>query len=108
MAKRYERKQVKIEDLQVPSVPRCPWDRETAHRMFRESQVDGHRVLWFKCSQCSLEYQVRTWRSGENVEKHFCYCPECGSEGTSVCLKVDHELGPIFEALHSSPNEQGP
>jgi len=103
MAKRPERKQVKLDDLKVAPRPLCPWDDETAFELAKKSQADGHRVLWFKCLPCSLEYQVRTWRDGKDVAKHFHFCPECGSKDAGVCLKVDHELGPIFEALHPPP-----
>lgn len=100
MAKRPERKIVRPEDLKVPPRPQCPWDDETAFKLAQRSQSEGHRVLWFKCMQCALEYQVRTWRDGEDAKKHFQFCPECGSKGSSYCLRIDHELGPIFQALH--------
>ena len=102
MAKRYERKRIKVEKLKVQPCPLCPWDTNMAERLFKKSQAHGHRVLWFKCSKCTLEYQVRTWRDGDDVAKHFPYCPECGSKDASYCLKMDHELGRISEALHTA------
>lgn len=107
MAERYDRKLLKAEDLKVPPPsPLCPWDDATVRQLAAKSHADGHRVLWFKCQMCTLEYQVRTWREGKGLETHFHFCPECGSKDASFCLKVDHEIGPIFSALHTPPADQ--
>jgi len=79
--------------------PLCPWDTDEGARMFQQSMTDGHRVGWFKCRQCSLEYQIRTWREGDDIARHFPHCPECGSANQSNLLKIDHEIGPIWQAM---------
>ena len=96
----------KVKEIKFQPRPLLPWDEETSHQMWEKSMADGHRVLWFKCCLCSLEYQVRTWREGEDVAEHFPFCPECGSKGSSYCLKLDHEIGMICQALHAPPPDK--
>lgn len=63
----------------------------------------GHRCCYFKCKNCGLEFQVRTWRSGPDVHKHFGACPECGEAGRNVCLLVEQDDEMIFSAMSGGP-----
>lgn len=80
--------------------PKAPWTKEESAELFQKSQVDGHRKVILKCEACGLEFAVFTWRNGSNEElgSHFPCCPECGTAGSSVVIRVDHELQEIFRA----------
>lgn len=98
---------ITAKDLKNYPRPLCPWPLDKARKMWEESQVDGHRQVWIKCRECTLEYSVLTWRAivkngyvdlDENMAPwHFRYCPECGSKDAGIVLRVDHELGRISE-----------
>ena len=92
---------VDIKDIEFATRPLCPWEPDNAHQLFLASWKGGHRVLWFKCMLCTLEYQVRTWRDAEkasDLNKYFRHCPECGSTESSLLLRADNEMGPICSA----------
>lgn len=101
VAKKYEKKKMKVEEIVAVPRPKCPWGKEEAHKLWEASQAGGHRMLWYKCPTCSLEFQVRTWRDSDDIEKHFKHCPECGSTDTK-CLFTSQELGPIYQAAEEA------
>ena len=92
-------KNVKLEDIQIIHKPNCPWELDESHKLFLESCENGHLELHFKCFSCSLEYQVKTWRTGteQSVASQFRFCPECGTKAIPVCLKVLKKQGPIYQ-----------
>jgi peptide subunit release factor 1 (eRF1) len=99
-----EIKRVKIGDLIEPKRPLTPWTAEESKEMFVKSQAHDHRKVTQKCTQCSLEFSVLTWRDGkpEELAEFFPHCPECGTKGSLALIRVDHEMGEIYRAFEAS------
>ncbi|MCP4594520.1 MAG: hypothetical protein GY842_27630 [bacterium] len=102
MGKRFERRFSNGGDLNVPQSRSCPSNGKAASTP-RES---AHRVLTFKCQRCRLEFQVRTWRRGDDVEKHFRFCPECGTKDSSYFLQMFYARFGTFEKLQPPPPDE--
>lgn len=94
-------KTIRIDDLKIVNKPNCPWNAEESHRLFLQSCEHGHLVLHFKCCSCSLEYDVKTWRTKEDSDC-FMFCPECGTKGIPIVLESTQKHGTIFQNLPAS------
>lgn len=91
---------IPINEMTTPERPKAPWSKDEGVKLFEKSESEGHRKLTLKCQQCGLEYSVMTWRD-EPVQKlssRFLYCPECGSKDSANVIKLDHEIGRIYDA----------
>jgi hypothetical protein len=99
-----ESKNIPADKIETAPRPLTPWTPEESKELFKKSQAHGHRKVTQKCTQCSLEFSVLTWRDGkpEELAGFFQYCPECGTKGGLGLLRVDHEMGEIYRAVEAS------
>jgi len=98
-----------LENVKIQECPRQPWSRKETHERFERSEHTGHRQLWLKCQNCSLEFIILTLRTEtEAIEAYEpshgkdgglarkITCPECGSKGHAVILGARHHVGAIY------------
>lgn len=93
------------------STPQTPWPnpQEVALR-FKRSTKAGHAQLFFKCSNCGLEFMLMTWRTEREIAEEFgvsvtdanapvgipgITCPECSVRGRSQFIYYHQAGGPI-------------
>jgi len=85
----------KAEELFLAPRPGCSFgDAEQVFEHFQQSLKHGHGVAGFKCSHCSLEFILLTWKQEKQITD--VVCPECGQK-TAVFLGYKRHPGPIFE-----------
>ena len=91
---------VPLNKIKTPERSKAPWSQEEGHELWKKSEHDGHRKLLLKCQECGLEYAIFTFRNekAEKLASHFQHCPECGSKGSSAIIRLDHEIGRIYDA----------
>lgn len=104
-----------IESVKTPDRPEAPWNPDETHRRWNDSVQEGHRQLFFKCQNCSLEFSVLSFRSEIEALEAFrpshgeqgglcpnVCCPECGKQGLSFMLGQVHVAGPIYGFVNRS------
>ena len=98
-----------LQNVERRACPRQPWSKKETHERFEKSEHMGHRQLWIKCQNCSLEFLILTLRTEtEAIEAYEpshgkdgglsrkLSCPECGSRGHAVILGARHQFGAIY------------
>lgn len=98
-----EIRKIPADQIDFQARPKSPWTKEQGLELWKKSESDGHRKLVLKCQPCGLEFAVFTWRNEpeDKLATHFPYCPECGSKGAIGLIRLDHEIGRIYDA-HSN------
>ncbi len=97
------------ERVELREYPRQPWSKAETHERFEKSEHTGHRQLWIKCQNRSLEFVMLTLRTETEAIEAFepihgkdgglsrkITCPECGSRGHAVILGARHQIGAIY------------
>lgn len=99
-----------FDKVKLTECPEQPWSKDETEERFERSESCGHRQLWIKCQNCSLEFVMLTLRTGvEIIEKcepshgkdggrtRKITCPECGSKKKVMMLGVRHHVGAICQ-----------
>ena len=98
-----------LEQVELQEYPRRPWSKKETHERFEKSEWAGHRQLWIKCQDCSLEFVILTLRTETEAIETFepshgkdgglsrkITCSECGSRKHCVILGARHQVGAIY------------
>lgn len=98
-----------LDNVVIHECPAQPWSKQETHERFERSESTGHRQLWLKCQNCSLEFIILTLRTEVEAIEAFepshgrdgglgrkVTCPECGSSKKSVLLGARHHAGAIY------------
>lgn len=99
-----------LDNVKRTVCPEKPWSKEETLERFEKSETCGHRQLWIKCQNCSLEFVVLTLRTGvEAIEAYEpshgkdgglarkISCPECRSKKNVMLLGARHHVGAICQ-----------
>lgn len=100
-----------LDQVKLQEWPAQPWTKKETHERFQKSEEAGHRQLWCKCQNCSLEFIVLTLRTPVEAIEAFepshgkdgglaakITCPECGLRKRSLILGARHQYGAIYNS----------
>jgi len=99
---------IPIDNIVPSERPEQPWDSKESFRRWKDSLLNGHRQIFLKCLNCSLEFILLTLRSEIEILEAYhpshgdnggicanITCPECGKSKTSFILDIQKERGTI-------------